>query len=83
MPTASGVAIPQLSSSLFLPTSGIGAGTQPANYFGIAGTPYLRGVKASVFFNDMARAYKRNEMPVSFGSLEALDLVSGFRWFSG
>ncbi|WP_157772176.1 TonB-dependent siderophore receptor [Lacunisphaera limnophila] len=55
----------------------IGAGTQTANYFGIAGTPYLRGVKASVFFNGMARAYQRNEMPVSFGSLEALDLVKG------
>ncbi len=55
----------------------IGAGTQVANYFGIAGTPYLRGVKASVFFNGMARAYQRNEMPVSFGSLEALDLVKG------
>ncbi|MFZ5496450.1 MAG: TonB-dependent receptor domain-containing protein [Verrucomicrobiota bacterium] len=55
----------------------LGAGTQAANYFGIAGTPYLRGVKASVFFNGMARAYQRNEMPVSFGSLEALDLVKG------
>lgn len=55
----------------------VGAGTQPANYFGIAGTPYLRGVKASVFFNGMARAYQRNEMPVSFGSLEAIDLVKG------
>lgn len=55
----------------------IGAGTQVANYFGIAGTPYLRGVKASVFFNGMARAYQRNEMPMSFGSLEALDLVKG------
>lgn len=55
----------------------IGAGTQAANYFGIPGTPYLRGVKASTFFNGMARAYQRNEMPVSFGSLEALDLVKG------
>lgn len=55
----------------------IGAGTQTANYFGIAGTPYLRGAKAGVFFNGMARAYQRNEMPVSFGSLEALDLVKG------
>lgn len=55
----------------------IGAGTQVANYFGIAGTPYLRGVKASVFFNGMARAYQRNEMPVSFGSLESIDLVKG------
>ncbi|HEX2862637.1 MAG TPA: TonB-dependent receptor [Lacunisphaera sp.] len=55
----------------------LGAGTQVANYFGIAGTPHLRGVKATVFFNGMARAYQRNEMPVSFGSLEALDLVKG------
>lgn len=55
----------------------IGAGTQSANYFGIAGTPYLRGAKAATFFNGMARAYQRNEMPVSFGSLEALDLVKG------
>lgn len=55
----------------------LGAGTQPANYFGIPGTPYLRGVKAVTFFNGMARAYQRNEMPVSFGSLEALDLVKG------
>ena len=55
----------------------IGAGTQAANYFGLPGTPYLRGVKASTFFNGLARAYQRNEMPVSFGSLEALDLVKG------
>lgn len=55
----------------------LGAGTQPANYFGIAGTPYLRGAKAGVFFNGMGRAYQRNEMPVSFGSLEAIDLVKG------
>ena len=55
----------------------IGAGTQTANYFGIPGTPYLRGAKASTFFNGMARAYQRNEMPVSFGSLDALDLVKG------
>ncbi|MBI2496943.1 MAG: TonB-dependent receptor, partial [Opitutae bacterium] len=55
----------------------IGAGTQAANYFGLPGTPYLRGAKASTFFNGMARAYQRNEMPVSFGSLDALDLVKG------
>ncbi len=55
----------------------LGAGTQAANYFGIPGTPYLRGVKATTFFNGMARAYQRNEMPVSFGSLEAIDLVKG------
>lgn len=55
----------------------LGANTQPANYFGIAGTPYLRGAKAGVFFNGMARAYQRNELPVSLGSLEALDAVKG------
>ncbi len=55
----------------------IGAGTQAANYFGLPGTPYLRGAKAGTFFNGMARAYQRNEMPVSFGSLDALDLVKG------
>lgn len=55
----------------------LGAGTQAPNYYGVAGTPHLRGVKAITFFNGMARAYQRNEMPVSFGSLEALDLVKG------
>lgn len=55
----------------------VGAGTQAANYFGVPGTPYLRGAKAGTFFNGMARAYQRNEMPVSFGSLDALDLVKG------
>ncbi len=55
----------------------LGAGTQAANFFGIAGTPYLRGAKAGTFFNGMLRAFQRNEMPVSFGSLEALDLEKG------
>lgn len=81
LPRAVTVLTPELMRRFDLQSLGdlgrIGAGTQPANYFGIAGTPYLRGVKASVFFNGMARAYQRNEMPVSFGSLEALDLVKG------
>lgn len=55
----------------------LGAGTQAANFFGIPGTPYLRGAKAGTFFNGMLRAYQRNEMPLSFGSLEALDVVKG------
>lgn len=55
----------------------VGAGTQAANFFGIPGTPYLRGAKAGTYFNGMLRAYQRNEMPVSFGSLEALDVVKG------
>ena len=81
VPRAVTVLTPELMRRFDLQNLGdlgrIGAGTQVANYFGIAGTPHLRGVKASVFFNGMARAYQRNEMPVSFGSLEALDLVKG------
>lgn len=81
LPRAVTVLTPELMRRFDLNNLGdlgrIGAGTQVANYFGIPGTPYLRGVKASVFFNGMARAYQRNEMPVSFGSLEALDLVKG------
>lgn len=81
LPRAVTVLTPELMRRFDLENLGhlgrIGAGTQAANYFGIPGTPYLRGVKASVFFNGMARAYQRNEMPVSFGSLEALDLVKG------
>lgn len=81
LPRAVTVLTPELLRRFDLDNLGglgrIGAGTQAANYFGIPGTPYLRGVKASVFFNGMARAYQRNEMPVSFGSLEALDLVKG------
>ncbi len=81
LPRAVTVITPELMRRFDLQSLGdlgrIGAGTQPANYFGIAGTPYLRGAKAGVFFNGMGRAYQRNEMPVSFGSLEALDLVKG------
>lgn len=81
LPRSVNVLTPELMRRFDLENLGslgrIGAGTQAANYFGISGTPYLRGVKASTFFNGMARAYQRNEMPVSFGSLEALDLVKG------
>ncbi len=81
LPRSVTVLTPELMKRFALENLGdlgrIGAGTQVANYFGIPGTPYIRGVKASTFFNGMARAYQRNEMPVSFGSLEALDLVKG------
>jgi iron complex outermembrane receptor protein len=81
LPRAVTVLTPELMRRFDLQNLGdlgrLGAGTQPANYFGIAGTPYLRGVKATTFFNGIARAYQRNEMPVSFGSLEAIDLVKG------
>lgn len=81
LPRAVTVVTPELMRRFDLQSLGdlgrIGAGTQVANYFGIAGAPNLRGVKGIVFFNGMARAYQRNEMPVSFGSLEALDIVKG------
>jgi iron complex outermembrane receptor protein len=54
-----------------------GAGTQQANYYGVPGIPTLRGAKGSVYFNGMQRAFNRNEMPLSFGSLEGMDLVKG------
>jgi len=55
----------------------IGAGTQQTNYYGVPGTPVLRGATGGVFFNGIQRAYQRNEMPLSFGSFEALDVVKG------
>jgi len=55
----------------------IGAGTQQVNYYGVAALPTLRGAKGSVYYNGMQRAYQRNEMPLSFGSAEAMDVVKG------
>ncbi|MDQ8208765.1 TonB-dependent receptor [Coraliomargarita sp. SDUM461003] len=55
----------------------IGAGTQTVNYYGVAGAPTIRGVKGGTFINGMLRAYNRNEMPLSFGSLEAIEVVKG------
>ena len=55
----------------------VAAGTQTYNYYGLAGTPFVRGAKGGTFLNGMLRAYQRNEMPLSFGSLEAIDIVKG------
>jgi iron complex outermembrane recepter protein len=55
----------------------IGAGTQQRNYYGVPGTPVLRGAEGGVFFNGIQRAFQRNEMPLSFGSVEAMDVVKG------
>ena len=55
----------------------IGAGTQQRNYYGVPGTPILRGAQGGVFFNGIQRAFQRNEMPLSFGSVEAMDVVKG------
>ncbi len=54
-----------------------GAGTQRLNYFGLAGSAFLRGSKAGTYFNGMLRAFQRNEMPMSFGALDGLEIVKG------
>ena len=54
-----------------------GAGTQRVNYFGLAGSAFLRGARAGTYFNGMLRAYQRNEMPMSFGSLDGLEVIKG------
>ena len=55
----------------------IGAGTERYNFYGIAGAPVLRGWQGGIYFNGMLRAFQRNEMPTSFGALEALEIVKG------
>ncbi|MFT7219075.1 MAG: iron complex outermembrane receptor protein [Candidatus Azotimanducaceae bacterium] len=55
----------------------VSSGTQTYNYYGIPGAPIIRGAKGGTFLNGMLRAYQRNEMPLSFGSLEAIELVKG------
>ena len=55
----------------------VGAGTQTYNYYGLPGTPIIRGVKGGTFLNGMLRAYQRSEMPVSFGAIEAMEVVKG------
>ncbi len=67
----------QFNITSFADLGRVGAGTQQVNYFGVPGTPILRGAKGAVFFNGMQRAYQLNEMPLSFGSLEAIDIVKG------
>lgn len=54
-----------------------GAGTQRFNTYGIAGAPIIRGIVGGVYFNGMLRAFNRNEMPLSFGSFEAIEIVKG------
>ncbi len=54
-----------------------GAGTQRLNYFGLAGSAFLRGARAGTYFNGMLRAYQRNEMPTSFGASDGLEIIKG------
>lgn len=55
----------------------VAAGAERPNYYGVPGAPVLRGDFAGTFFNGMQRAWQRNEMPMSFGSLEGMDIVKG------
>lgn len=55
----------------------VGAGTQALDYYGVPGAPTIRGAKGGTYLNGMLRAYNRNEMPLSFGSLEAIEVVKG------
>ena len=52
-------------------------GGERPNFYGVPGTPFIRGDFAGTFFNGMQRAFQRNEMPTSFGSLEGMDVVRG------
>jgi len=52
-------------------------GGERPNFYGVPGTPFIRGDFAGTFFNGMRRAFQRNEMPTSFGSLEGMDIVRG------
>lgn len=52
-------------------------GGERPNFYGMPGTPFIRGDFAGTFFNGMQRAFQRNEMPTSFGSLEGMDIVRG------
>ena len=44
----------------------VGAGTQAINYYGVPGSPTIRGAKGGTYLNGMLRAFNRNEMPLSF-----------------
>ena len=55
----------------------IGAGTERYNFYGLAGAPVLRGWQGGIYFNGMLRAFQRNEMPTSFGALEAMEIIKG------
>lgn len=57
--------------------SQMGAGTQLINHYGVTGAPILRGVKGATLLNGMVRGFNLNEMPLSLGSCEAMDIVKG------
>jgi iron complex outermembrane receptor protein len=75
--TLSPEAMKQFQIKDFDDLSKVGAGTERYNFYGIAGAPVIRGWQGGTYFNGMMRAFQRNEMPTSFGSLEALNIVKG------
>ncbi|MGJ3242806.1 MAG: TonB-dependent siderophore receptor [Opitutales bacterium] len=70
-------ALDQFNIEDFHDLSKIGAGTETINFYGVPGTPTIRGWKGGIYYNGMLRAYQRNEMPTSFGAMEALEIVKG------
>ncbi|NRA26216.1 MAG: hypothetical protein HRU10_03090 [Opitutales bacterium] len=54
-----------------------GASTERVNFYGIAGAPVIRGWQGGIYYNGMLRAFQRNEMPTSFGALDAMEIVKG------
>ena len=55
----------------------VGAGTERYNFYGIPGAPVMRGWQGGIYFNGMLRLFQRNEMPTSFGALEAMEVMKG------
>ncbi len=55
----------------------VSANTTQANFFGIAGIPYIRGRNANVYFNGMRKLYQRNEAPTSIYGAESMVVVKG------
>jgi outer membrane receptor protein involved in Fe transport len=57
--------------ALFVP------GATNATLYGIAGVPTIRGDLGDVAQNGQRRAFNRNAFPVSFNSVESVDVVAG------
>jgi hypothetical protein len=52
-------------------------GATNATLYGIAGVPFIRGDLGDVAQNGQRRAFNRNAFPVSFNSVESVDVVAG------
>ncbi|HNX04050.1 MAG TPA: hypothetical protein PKI32_01025 [Opitutales bacterium] len=61
----------------FAELSEVSPGAERLSFWGIAGSPELRGTHAGVYYGGILRAYQRNEMPTSFASSEGLEIVRG------